>query len=205
MTLCWCALPNLLHALLWADQRRAADAHLLPRDRGPLAAAGCSLQHSPVHERRDLPVEVVAELAQHPNIIGIKDSSGSLERIQSLLAATRSAPKRSVLVTPVFTAVTSRMMMAETEAVAIPDFVSAELLAGVTPVAVAPPVVKTAQARKSGSRSCRVQRKLCFRLWRREPRERFWPLPPARRRPARRSTRPGRKMTRWSRAKSSGG
>ncbi len=109
-------------------------------DRSPLPVILYSI---PRFTNVEIPVEVVAELAQHPNIIGIKDSSGSLERIQSLLAATRSAPKRSVLVTPVFTAVTSRMMMAEMEAVAIPDFVSAELLAGVTPVAVAPPVVKT--------------------------------------------------------------
>ena len=86
-------------------------------DRSPLPVILYSI---PRFTNVEIPVEVVAELAQHPNIIGIKDSSGSLERIQSLLAATRSAPKRSVLVTPVFTAVTSRMMMAETEAVAIP-------------------------------------------------------------------------------------
>lgn len=58
----------------------------------------------------DLPVAVVAELAQHPNIIGIKDSSGSVERIAALVAATRNAPRRNVEVTPVFTAVTTRML-----------------------------------------------------------------------------------------------
>jgi 4-hydroxy-2-oxoglutarate aldolase len=99
----------------------------------------------------ELAVDVVAELAQHPNIIGIKDSSGSLERIQALLAATRSAPKRSVLVTPVFGAVTSRMMMAEAEmeTAAIPGFVSAEVL-GAPPIAVVPPVVKTMRKKEVG-------------------------------------------------------
>ncbi len=116
-------------------------------DRSPLPVVLYSI---PRFTNVELPVEVVADLAQHPNIIGIKDSSGSLERIQSLLAATRSAPKRSVLVTPVFTAVTSRMMMAETEAVAIPGFVSAKLLSGITPVAVAPPVVKTMRNKEVG-------------------------------------------------------
>jgi 4-hydroxy-2-oxoglutarate aldolase len=29
----------------------------------------------------DLPLDVIAELAQHPNIVGIKDSSGDLKRV----------------------------------------------------------------------------------------------------------------------------
>ena len=109
-------------------------------DRSPLPVVLYSI---PRFTNVELPVEAVAELAQHPNIIGIKDSSGSQERIEALLAATRSSPKRNVIVTPVFTAVTGRMMMAETEAAAMPDFVAAETLGGVVPVAVAPPVVKT--------------------------------------------------------------
>jgi dihydrodipicolinate synthase/N-acetylneuraminate lyase len=56
-----------------------------------------------------IPVEVVAELAQHPNIIGIKDSSGSVERIQQIVAATKDAPRRATTVTPIFEAVTGRM------------------------------------------------------------------------------------------------
>jgi len=64
----------------------------------------------------ELPVEVVAELAEHPNIIAIKDSSGNVERLAALVAATRKAPKRSVAVTPVFEAVTGRMVLAEAEA-----------------------------------------------------------------------------------------
>ena len=60
----------------------------------------------------DLPVEVIAELAQHPNIIGLKDSSGNVERIAAVAAATREARRRTVLVTPVFAAVTGRMQAA---------------------------------------------------------------------------------------------
>ena len=86
----------------------------------------------------DLPVEVVAELAMHPNIIGMKDSSGNVERIGQLVEATRPARKRSVTVTPVFAAVTARMMNAQVTGSA--TFVSAgQLGSGGTAIAVAPP------------------------------------------------------------------
>ena len=57
----------------------------------------------------DLDVETVAALASHPNIIGIKDSMGRLERIQQLIAATATVPRRQVSVTQVLQAVTGRM------------------------------------------------------------------------------------------------
>ncbi len=86
------------------------------------------------------PFEVIAELAFHPNIIGIKDSSGSVERIEATVDATAEAPKRTVTVTPVFEAVTERMLMAKIEGDA--TFVAAEDLAGGVGVsmAAAPPV-----------------------------------------------------------------
>jgi dihydrodipicolinate synthase/N-acetylneuraminate lyase len=88
----------------------------------------------------NIPIELVAELAQHPNIIGIKDSSGSLERIQGAVASTRTAPRRTVTVTPVFEAVTARMLAPKAEANAGGSIVSAEALAGGTgaTIAVAP-------------------------------------------------------------------
>jgi 4-hydroxy-2-oxoglutarate aldolase len=76
-------------------------------DRCPLPLL---LYHIPKFVPYDFPVEVVAELAQHPNIIGIKDSSGNVERIRTMVELTRSAPRRTVTVTPVFEAVTSRML-----------------------------------------------------------------------------------------------
>jgi dihydrodipicolinate synthase/N-acetylneuraminate lyase len=63
----------------------------------------------------DIPIDLVAELAQHANIIGIKDSSGSLSRIRETIAATRDAPRRTVIVTPVFEAVTARMLAPKTQ------------------------------------------------------------------------------------------
>ena len=94
----------------------------------------------------ELPLEVVAELAQHPNIIAIKDSSGSMDRLKALVAATANAPKRTVTVTPVFQAVTGRMLLAELEPPP-PNFVAAEVLGGAA-VAAAPPVPRVKPTRK---------------------------------------------------------
>jgi dihydrodipicolinate synthase/N-acetylneuraminate lyase len=75
-------------------------------DRSPLPVL---LYNIPRCVPYNIPVELVAELAQHPNIIGIKDSSGSVERIRMLIEVTRNALRRTVTVTPVFEAVTARM------------------------------------------------------------------------------------------------
>ena len=80
-------------------------------DRSPLPVL---LYSVPSCTAYDLPVEVVAELAMHPNIVGMKDSSGNVERIAELVKATRSARKRTVPVTTVFAAVTSRMLSPRT-------------------------------------------------------------------------------------------
>jgi dihydrodipicolinate synthase/N-acetylneuraminate lyase len=87
----------------------------------------------------DIPVELIAELAQHPNIIGIKDSSGDLPRIGATVEATRGAARRTVTVTPIFEAVTARMLSARPEPES-GSFVSVGDLAGGTAVATAPPV-----------------------------------------------------------------
>ena len=86
-----------------------------------------------------IPVEVVGELAGHPNIIGIKDSSGIVERIGALVAETKNAPRRTALVTHVFEAATARML--EPRANAEGGFVSVGDLAGGAAVATAAPVV----------------------------------------------------------------
>ena len=80
-------------------------------DRSPLPVL---LYSVPSCTAYDLPIEVVAELAMHPNIVGMKDSSGNVERIAELVKATRSAKKRTVTVTTVFAAVTSRMLSPKT-------------------------------------------------------------------------------------------
>ncbi len=75
-------------------------------DRSPLPVI---LYTVPAFTGYDLPVEVVAELAQHPNIMGIKDSSGNVEKAAQMVEATREV-KRSANVTEVFAAVTGRML-----------------------------------------------------------------------------------------------
>ena len=104
-------------------------------DRSPLPVL---LYNIPKCVPYQLPIDLIAELAQHPNVIGIKDSSGSVDRIRETLAATRDAPKRTVTVTPVFDAVTGRMLTPRTQSSA--TFVSAGSLSGGTAVATAPPV-----------------------------------------------------------------
>ncbi|UWZ83068.1 dihydrodipicolinate synthase family protein [Occallatibacter riparius] len=103
-------------------------------DRSPLPVI---LYHIPKFVPYPFPVEVIAELAHHPNIIGTKDSTGSVDRIKALVEATKNAPKRTVPVTTVFEAVTGRMMKPKTEAAG--GFVPATELGGGVAVAVAPP------------------------------------------------------------------
>jgi dihydrodipicolinate synthase/N-acetylneuraminate lyase len=56
----------------------------------------------------DLPLEVIVALADHPNIIGIKESSGNVEKVAAMVAATRHV-KRTCTVTDLQQAVTGRM------------------------------------------------------------------------------------------------
>jgi 4-hydroxy-2-oxoglutarate aldolase len=103
-------------------------------DRSPLPVI---LYNIPRCVPYQIPVEMVAELAHHPNIIAIKDSSGSLDRIKGIVEATREVAKRSVTVTPIFEAVTARMQNAVATLSA--TFVAASDLAGGPALAVVPP------------------------------------------------------------------
>jgi len=104
-------------------------------DRSPLPVL---LYNIPKCVPYQIPMEMIAELANHPNIIGIKDSSGSVDRIRDTVAATQNAVRRTVTVTPVFEAVTGRMLTPATEPVS--TFVSVGDLTGGNAVAIAPPV-----------------------------------------------------------------
>jgi 4-hydroxy-2-oxoglutarate aldolase len=91
-----------------------------------------------------LAVELVIELAGHPQMIGLVDGSADGERLAKLKAATASV-KRDVSVTPVFAAATGRMQ-ARGEAAPVGGFISAHTLTeGGAALAVAPakPVVRT--------------------------------------------------------------
>lgn len=105
-------------------------------DRSPLPVL---LYNIPKCVPYQIPIEVIGELAGHPNIIGIKDSSGSVERIQATMAATKGSLRRTVTVTPIFEAVTGRMLTPAAETGS--SFVSAGELAGGSAVATAPPAV----------------------------------------------------------------
>lgn len=101
--------PQLKAAEMLNYYRMVADASPLP----------VLLYSIPSYTLYDLPIEVVGELAHHPNIIGIKDSSGKVERIAALVAATQDSPRRVVTVTTTFAPVTSRMSAAAAESSAI--------------------------------------------------------------------------------------
>jgi dihydrodipicolinate synthase/N-acetylneuraminate lyase len=63
----------------------------------------------------DIPAEVMIELAEHPNLIGIKESSGDVEKVRKMVEGTRHI-KRSATVTETFDAVTPRMLVAASAA-----------------------------------------------------------------------------------------
>jgi 4-hydroxy-2-oxoglutarate aldolase len=111
-------------------------------DRSPLPVL---LYSVPGCTAYDLPIAVVAELAMHPNIIGMKDSSGNVERIGELVNATRSAKKRTVPVTTIFAAVTSRMLAPQASAGTAMFVAAGQLASGGTAIAVAAakPALKT--------------------------------------------------------------
>jgi dihydrodipicolinate synthase/N-acetylneuraminate lyase len=77
-------------------------------DRSPLPVI---IYNFPQATGYDIPAEVVIELAGHPNLIGIKESSGDVEKVRAMVEGTRHV-KRSVTVTETFEAVTPRMLAA---------------------------------------------------------------------------------------------
>lgn len=96
-------------------------------DRSPLPVL---LYSVPPFTAYDLPTEMVAELSQHPNIIGLKESSGVVEKIAAVKAATARF-KRSYEVTEIFNAVTGRMKRNTADNAAAPGgLISPEALSG---------------------------------------------------------------------------
>ena len=79
-------------------------------DRSPLPVM---IYNFPQATGYDMPAELVVELAGHPNVIGIKESSGAVEKVRKMVEGTRHI-KRSATVTETFEAVTPRMLAAPT-------------------------------------------------------------------------------------------
>src|SRR5205823_1121351 len=107
-------------------------------DRSPLPIV---IYNFPQCTGYDMPAELIMELAEHRNIVSIKESSGDVEKIRKMAEGTRHV-KREAQVTEIFAAVTGRMLAME----APPpdgDTVPASVLAGSTAAAVqAPPRFK---------------------------------------------------------------
>jgi 4-hydroxy-2-oxoglutarate aldolase len=105
--------PHFYRPQLLRSQTPAAEMlnyYRMVADRSPLPVL---LYSVPTYTAYDLPVDIVGELAAHPNIYGIKDSSGKPERIAAIVAATVGAPRRTVTVTATFAAATGRMLSAQ--------------------------------------------------------------------------------------------
>jgi len=92
---------QMLPANLLAFYRIVADRSALP----------IIIYNFPQATGYDVPAEVVIELAGHPNIIGIKESSGNLDKVKQMVDGTGDV-KRQATVTETFDAVTPRMLKA---------------------------------------------------------------------------------------------
>ena len=93
---------NQMHpANLLAFYRTVADQSALP----------IVIYNFPQATGYDIPAEVVIELANHPNIAAIKESSGNLDKVRKMVEGTRHI-KRTATVTEAFAAVTPRMIQA---------------------------------------------------------------------------------------------
>jgi len=77
-------------------------------DRSPLPVI---IYNFPQATGYDIPAELVIELAEHPNLIGIKESSGSIEKVQKMVEGARNILRKAT-VTETFAAVTGRMLQA---------------------------------------------------------------------------------------------
>src|SRR5215467_13394234 len=86
---------QMLPANMLAFYRTIADQSALP----------IIIYNFPQATGYDIPAEVVIELAEHPNVAGIKESSGNLEKVKKMVEGTQQV-KRSATVTETFAAVT---------------------------------------------------------------------------------------------------
>ena len=81
-------------------------------DRSPLPVI---IYNFPQATGYNIPAELVIELAEHSNLIGIKESSGDVEKVRAMAEGTRHI-RRSATVTETFEAVTPRMLAAAASA-----------------------------------------------------------------------------------------
>ncbi|MGA8618599.1 MAG: dihydrodipicolinate synthase family protein [Candidatus Sulfotelmatobacter sp.] len=117
-------------------------------DRSPLPVI---IYNFPQATGYDIPAEVVIELAQHPNLIGIKESSGDVEKVRKMVEGTRDIC-RSATVTETFEAVTPRMLAAAASSTGNGgELVSVAALAGSEPSSLSLPKPSSAAVTVVGS------------------------------------------------------
>jgi len=106
-------------------------------DRSPLPLV---IYNFPQATGYDIPAEVVIELADHPNIAAIKESSGNLEKVKKMVDGTKHV-KRQATVTETFEAVTPRMVKAAAAEATKEsrELVTVEALAGTSAAERRPP------------------------------------------------------------------
>lgn len=102
-------------------------------DRSPIPVI---IYNFPPATAYDIPAEVVIELANHPNMLSIKESAGNLDKVKKIVDETRHV-KRSVRVTEQFEAVTGRMLKEARQAVAVGELVPVAALGGTKPSSAA--------------------------------------------------------------------
>ncbi|HXE90702.1 MAG TPA: dihydrodipicolinate synthase family protein [Terriglobales bacterium] len=109
-------------------------------DRSPLPVI---IYNFPQATGYDIPAEVVMALAEHPNLIGIKESSGDVAKVKAMVEGTRHV-RRTATVTEVFAAVTGRMLSSPAAA-GDAGLIAASVLTGEGGGAAvqAPPIRKT--------------------------------------------------------------
>jgi 4-hydroxy-2-oxoglutarate aldolase len=96
----------------------------LVADRSPLPVM---IYNFPQATGYDIPAELVIELAEHSNLIGVKESSGDVEKVRRMVEGTRHI-KRSATVSETFDAITPRMLKSANQQSA--ELVSVGALAG---------------------------------------------------------------------------
>jgi dihydrodipicolinate synthase/N-acetylneuraminate lyase len=97
-------------------------------DRSPLPIV---IYNFPAATGYDMPTEVVIKLAEHPNLVSIKESSGNVEKIKKIVDGTRQV-KRTATVTDQFEAVTGRMLHEAKQTVTLGELVPVGALGGTT-------------------------------------------------------------------------
>jgi len=111
---------QMLPANVLAFYRTVADQSALP----------IIIYNFPQATGYDISAEVVIELAGHPNIAAIKESSGNLDKVKKMVESTRQV-RRTATVTETFDAVTPRMLKAAASGAQNGgELVSVEALAG---------------------------------------------------------------------------